>query len=286
MNFAMYAGFSALVKEQGIERAAARAAALGFSSVEILDFAGKAGYTPVFDGVDAAKRAGDVLRRHGLSVACYSVAGTLVTLDGAVRVREDAVAEMKRYAELAAALGSPFLHHTLIVKLALPAGAPTFGEVLMPVVGAAAEIAAHCAALGLTCLYEDQGMYFNGVENFGTFLAEMKKRCTNIGVCADLGNTLFADESPVPFLRAFCSDVKHVHLKDYHVGVSEPAPLHSRGGVGLADAVVGQGDVDVATCLQILREQGYGGAFALEDHYCEPYESSVQAAIQLVKAHF
>ena len=32
MNFAMYAGFSALVKEQGIERAAARAAALGFSS--------------------------------------------------------------------------------------------------------------------------------------------------------------------------------------------------------------------------------------------------------------
>ena len=178
MNFSMYNKFSSTVKNQGIEFAAKTAKDLGFSSVELFDMAG-ADSTPTFCDVESAKRAKEVLERYGLSVSCYSVGANLVTIDGEVKRNDKAINDLLRYADIAKALGSPFLHHTLIVNLRLPDGAPTFEEVFMPVVSAASEIAVYCKDLGLTCIYEDQGMYFNGVKNFGR-LYKYQRTCSRI----------------------------------------------------------------------------------------------------------
>ena len=49
-------------------------------------------------------------------------------------------------------------------------------------VAAAERIANHAEKFGITCIYEDQGYYVNGVEGVGVFYREIKKHCKNVGV--------------------------------------------------------------------------------------------------------
>ncbi len=260
MYYAIYDPFTDLVRARGVEEAALYARKHGFRAVEFLGTL----YPPVPD-VEAAREARRILEAHGLTVACYSVGTTLYRAPA----EED---KLRYHAEIAAALGSPFLHHTLVASLRPLAEDPPFDAVLEDILPRAERVARHAAGLGLTCLYEEQGFYVNGIEQFGRFFGEMKRRCPNVGVCGDFGNILFADERPEDFLRAFAGDIRHVHIKDYRVVAPGQAPLppeagrplHSARGAALYDVPLGEGVVDAAACLSVLREAGYDGALALE----------------------
>ena len=95
----------------------------------------------------------------------------------------------------------------------------------------------------------------------------MKKRCPNIGICGDVGNSLFVDYSPSLVFDNFAPYIKHVHLKDYYIS-DEPLEnernYKTLGGKYLRDAALGEGKVDIAYCLTKLREQNYRGDFAFE----------------------
>ncbi len=266
MRIAMYDGFTDLVRTCGMEQAAAYAVEHGFSAVEFLGTV----HPPVSDVAEAAY-ARRVLEAYGLSVACYSVGTTLYR-------SPDEEARLLCHADIAAALGSPYLHHTLYSALSLPDGAPDFDTVMEDVLPRACRVARHVASLGMVCLYEEQGMYFNGLDRFGRFFRRMQAETEHVGVCADLGNILFADESPEDFVRAHAADVRHVHIKDYRRS-AEPKrsddgrllSFCSTGGVYLTETAVGTGDAHVAACLSILRESGYRGAYALEIGFSFPH---------------
>ena len=55
-----------------------------------------------------------------------------------------------------------------------PAGAPSYEEVLTPITDFAVRTAEYAKTLGVRCLYEPQGAYFNGYHGFGTDKAEEK----------------------------------------------------------------------------------------------------------------
>ena len=260
----MYSGFSSLVNKYGLEYAASFASFSGFSSVEFIDILGT-GFT-TFQDTDQALLARRVLHKHSLSVSCYSVGANLVNIESGVQKSSETIAALKKIAEIAAALGSPYLHHTLFTHLTLPPNAPSFDEVLYPVVDAAREVADYCKRLGISCIYENQGMYFNGVGNFKRFFHLMKTGCSNVGICGDVGNSLFVDESPLPFFEAFIDYIKHVHLKDYKK-VTHTSELRSRDGAYLENVPIGSGDIDISSCLKALKKHGYCGAFSIEDEF-------------------
>ena len=251
-----------MLQEKGLESTAAWAQENGFSAVEFLQLNAENWHRGVED-VSHAQQVKKTLQDHDLTTACYSVGVNL--LDG-----NQAKELLKQHAELAAELGSPFLHHTLIDWLTLPSNAPAFDEVFPQIVDTAAEIALYCKTLGLTCLYEEQGLYFNGIKNFSRFFKEMKKRCKNVGVCGDFGNILFVDEAPETFLKAFLKDVKHVHLKDYmRIPTQDCVPeenawLPTKNGAYLKDAPLGEGIIDIRKCFELLRSIHYDGFFSLE----------------------
>ncbi len=268
MEFTMYDQFTELALSRGIDAAAAYARAHGFSSVEFLGTV-----TPPVRSKEEAHEMRGALENHGLSVACYSVGTSLYRAP-------DEEERLMQHAELAAALGSPFLHHTLLSSLLPLAENPDFETVLEDVLPRAMSVARHAADLGLTCLYEEQGLYFNGIRNFGTFYYAMKQSVSNVGVCGDLGNILFADECPEDFIRAFVSEIRHVHIKDYRV-TDKPVrdtSMRSAGGKYLTETPVGEGDAHVAECLGILREAGYRGKTALEIGFRFPEEYETVAA--------
>ena len=261
MKFSSYNTFLYDLDKQGLEYAAERAERLGFSGVELLDLCplrSRATYERY--SVDEYRAAFD---RHSLELACYSSAALLYTDD-----EKATLAEIGKQAEFAAALGSKIFHHTFTIGFAHTPKTLAFDTVLNRVASMAERVAEKCDRLGMTCIYEPQGAYFNGEDGFFKLRAEMKRRGVNTGVCADVGNSLFFDEKGEDIIKKCASDVMHVHAKDYIMS-DEPLPLFpnnqiSNGGKHLYDCEIGTGVVNFLECFKPLKEIGYDGYFSIE----------------------
>lgn len=281
MNYTFYTQFIEMLARDGAQKTAEYAKALGFSSVEVLESIG-VGHPHAIPDVRAAEEVGRIFDGYGLSVACYSVGCDVYGNPGA----EDALVY---HAEIAAALGCPYLHHTLKTGLSMHAASPAVDAVLEEITAAAIRIADRAKAFGVTCLYEDQGMYANGIANFGRFYREVHRVCENTGVCGDFGNILFVDEDPAQFLSAFAGDIRHVHVKDYlrksFTGTVPTGGWYpTKHGQYLRDTTVGAGIIDIPACMKVLHDAGYNGAYALELCHPEPFEGGVKIAMQYLDA--
>ncbi len=244
------------LQRHGIAYAAEHTLSLGFDSVEFLGVPP----SPVFDPNEAAR----VLSESALPVTCFSVGITLYAATESERRKAEAC--LLRYADAAATVGSPYFHHTLLAALAPWENAPAFQEVLPLVADSAERIARYCEDLGMVCLYEPQGIYFNG-EGVSLFFEEMQKRCGNVGICGDVGNPYFVDADPAAIFHRHAKDIRHVHLKDYAVQATpfeKGTSYKTLGGRFLQDTVLGEGDIDLSLCLEPLRRAGYTGAFSIE----------------------
>lgn len=260
MEFSLFGGYSRLLETEGFEPAAAFAQKMGFAAVENGD-------GPAIPDVKTAQTLCRIQSAHGIRTACYSCEADLWG--------EDGLPFALQQLEITAALECPLFHHTLIPWLTLPDHAPDYDTALKKVIQAAITIAERAKTLGITCIYEDQGLYFNGVEGFGGFWRQMRAYCDNVGICADLGNTYFAGETPVAFLEAFSGDVVHVHVKDYLRKRGEKSFgrywMAAQDGCWLRDTMVGSGVVDFESCMKLLQAAGYQGVYAIEYFAPEPY---------------
>lgn len=287
----MYSNFYKIVKAQGIEAAADYAARLGFSSVEFLD-AVRSNWVDTVPSVEAAREYRRVLGEKNLSVACYTVAVGLYDPTSPDGVNHAAEEGLMRCAERAVALGAPYLHHTITIDIddtPIP-----YDRMLATVLPSVVRVAKYAASLGIACLYEEQGTYFNGVEGFGRFYRAVKAEVPNVGICGDIGNTLFINENSLSFFRTFATEFKHVHLKDYVVCAAGDtgADMVFDGtyvkeymlpsGTYLKECVIGDGIIETVACLEILKNTNYAGAIALENNHESDYAAGVRTAIALV----
>ena len=165
MDFTYYSHFSANARKNGIEAAADYARALGFSSVEPLG--GMDCRYPA--SVEEASHMKRVLHAHGMRTACYSVGLTVWNNTDAAET------SLMKHLEIAAAAGSPYLHHTLLLSLKPIPNGPTYEEAMEAVLPAARRIAHRAKELGVMCLYEPQGLYFNGLSGFGRHKRKLRK---------------------------------------------------------------------------------------------------------------
>jgi len=222
--------------------------------------------------VEAARRLADYAASQGIGICCFSMGVDIVSGDTAA-----AIENLKRYADAAAAMGSPYLHHTLCPALKPNAGGLPFKEVLRRAVKGAREVYDYAEQLGVQCLYEDQGFYFNGVQRFDDFLGELNRTA---GVVADLGNSLFVGEEPEAFAARFAPLVRHVHVKDYlRKDARWPSPgkgwYETRDGGYLRGTVIGHGTVNFIRTFSILNEVGYDGFYSMEyDGMEEAYQAN------------
>ena len=267
MKIAMYSQFSNLVKENGIEAAADIARSYGCEAVEFIDVFGR---PSVIDDEKTALEFRRVLKEKGLEVACYSVAVNLVLPSDSSFDSDAAERYVMHSAKMAAIVGSPYLHHTLVLELTYneKSYVRDFGRVMEMLLPHTCAIADLCNSLGMTVLYEPQGYYANGRERFIAFYNEMKKRGKRVGVCGDMGNSLFCDWRPEDFFEELASEIKHIHAKDYILLTDGNARGYSSvSGKKIVPVAFGEGDVDVARCISAVCEKGYGGAISLEGEY-------------------
>ncbi len=91
---------------------------------------------------------------------------------------------------------------------------------------------------------------------------------TDVSLCLDTGHLVVAGANPVAVARAARGRVAHVHLKDVDAEMAERVRA---GELGYRDAVrqdlyrpLGQGDVDLVSLVEILRNDGFDGWYVLE----------------------
>ena len=272
MNFTFYSYFADRLMHNGPEDAADFAKKLGFSGVEMLEMPFAPRYLIIPD-VDAAKKLKAALDSRGITMSCFSVGVNIFADKHGQGINISGVEVLKKCAENAAALGCPYMHHTLTIGLkTLPFDAPmTFEGMFDELCDRAEEVARYANSLGVTVIYEPQGSFVNGLHNFEVFYNEMKRRGVQVGVCGDIGNTLFVDEDPTLFFEKFAREIRHVHLKDYVKNCKEDYPegawSNSAGGTALAETDIGKGIIDIDACMASLLAVGYKGHFAIESVY-------------------
>ena len=220
----------------------------------------------------------------GISFPCVSVGLSLVDDD-----REEAIETVKRYADIAKILGSPYLHHTIALNFSEPQKiANNFEVYYQRGIAAVREIFDYAATLGIRTIYEDQGFLFNGCKNFSRFLQEVDR---NVGVVADFGNIQFVDEHVEAFISKFSARIVHVHAKDYIVtnGTSReilPGEYTSKGGNFLRGCLIGEGSVHTEDAFKALQAIGYKGFVALEGDPIGPdEEASFRENLEIVTGY-
>ena len=85
----------------------------------------------------------------------------------------------------------------------------------------------------------------------------VKDHHPKIGACVDTGHYLRSDEDPVEALEVFKDRLHGVHLKDVRT-------VQSGGKRQKIFTIIGQGDLDLAKCLRVLKGMNYQGCLALE----------------------
>lgn len=234
--------------------------------------------------LEFAKKLRAYADTKGVSFPCVSVGMDLVGED-----THEAIEAVKRYADIAKILGSPYLHHTIALNFSDPELAKQNYQCFFARgIAAVREIFDYAASLGIRTIYEDQGFVFNGKENFTRFLKEVDR---DVGVVADFGNIQFVDEAVEHFIPAAAQRIVHVHVKDYLVTDSStreilPGEYTSQGGRYLGCCLVGQGSVHMDAAFQALRAIGYQGAVSLESDPIGPDEEAAFCKNMETITHF
>lgn len=249
------------------------------SFYELIDASAANGLTQLeaFGFMELAKpdlEAARAIRRYadekGVRFCCLSLFADLTGDKGA------GTCEMlKEYARVAAILGSPYLHHTVIPEFRDPNKVlPQREALLSQVLPRVREIFDFAQSLGVLAVYEDQGFVLNGVAGFRAFLEQVDRP---VGIVADFGNILQSGETIAPFIRAFADRIVHVHLKDYRLPDWDGNPRATRtlDGRQTVDAPFGTGCIDFAGNIRLLEQSGYRGCYAME--FTAPADGSMPA---------
>ena len=241
-------------KAQDVEYAARHISSLGFDSVEWFE----TDCTEHIENVDTVKMA---LDKYDLDLSCYTVLVSLFSSN-----QEETETHILRHVQTAAMLGAKYFQHTVFPPLAVD-GEPTFERVYDGIIDVAERIAKSCNELGMICIYEPQGVYFNGIEKMSLFLDDLRGRGCDVAICGDVANSFYVDVDSVDVFGRFATDIRHVHVKDVLFSKSEISGEKVRrsvGGAYVCSAELGEGSVNFGACFAILSKVGYDGAVSFE----------------------
>ncbi len=227
--------------------------------------------------VENARRLKEYADEKGIVFPCFSVFAT-VSSD-----KEGTKEKLKKYADVAAILGSPYLHHTIVGEYSdMKAVLDRKDELFQTGIEVVREVFDYAQSKGVRTIYEDQGFIFNGVDGFGEFLEKVGR---DVGVVADFGNIYQSEDSIEDFVNAFHDKVVHAHIKNV---IFTDAPTEGSSpslcGKHMIETEVDKGIIDCKVVIDLLRSYGYDGYFSLEYAVADDNSPFVDEAIRLVNS--
>lgn len=213
------------------------------------------------------RRAADA----GIKLVNYSIPGDLAK-EGVELEKE--IKRICREVDVVAELGIPSMRHDISFfrRPMFESTVADFDRLLPRFAEHTARICEYAKTKGVRTLLENHGFFVNGCDRVERILHAVNH--DNYGLLLDTGNIICVDEDPNVACAQLARKCKMVHLKDFYVRHQDPGDttqfdcagrwFRSRGGKYLRGAIVGQGDLDIASAIRALKDAAYDGPIAIE----------------------
>lgn len=243
-----------------------KAKELGFDAVEAVDFVNFGDCKTQEERMQRAKEIKAEAGKYGLEVSSLAIGADFINGSGGSREQE--IARVKEYVDVAAALGASRMRHDITQGYSKDSGKYCSYESLIPSLSEAVrEITEYAAGKGVMTMTENHGFFSQDsdrVEKLYTAVGH-----PNFALLCDIGNFMCADEDPSLAVARVAPYAKYVHAKDfvwksfYDADPGEGA-FQTRAGNYLRGTIIGHGNVPVKQCLRTLKAAGYDDTIAIE----------------------
>ena len=230
---------------------------MGFEAIEFLDMP-----APDYEGqVAFAHQLRNEAEKYGMTINAYTIGANLYRDTPEESAAE--VARLKGQVDIAAILGCSVMRHDACYATGKTGNSRSFGLMLPTIAQNAREITEYAAEKGVITCVENHGYVAQDsyrVEQLFNAVAH-----DNFGLLVDVGNFVCADEDNLAAVSRVAPYAVHVHAKDmYKSTTPQPHFGQTRGCNYFKGAIVGEGDMNVEKCLQILKRAGYDGYCSIE----------------------
>ena len=175
-------------------------------------------------------------------------------------------AEVKRLCEqldIAKILGAPVFRHDVCWSVPKTGAVRSFDAMLPTLAKSAREITEYAATLGIRTCSENHGLVAQDSDRMERLFNAVGHE--NYGLLVDIGNFICVDEDNVTAVSRVAPYAIHAHAKDFYLSREKKEGWGvSRGCNYWQGAAVGDGDVDVKKCVEVLKRAGYEGYLSIE----------------------
>ena len=233
---------------------------IGFEAIEFINMPGETHE----DHLAMAKRLKKEADARGMTINAYTIGAKLF-----YNTKEESDAEVARLTEqleVAEALGASVMRHDVTFALTGEGMGRSFDLMLPTIAENARRVADEGQKRGIITCSENHGKIAQDSDRVERLFNAVAH--PNFGLLVDIGNFACVDEDHALAVSRVAPYAVHAHVKDFHIYDYERGPIagafRTRAMRSLIGCAVGDGDVPVRRCVDILRAAGYNGYFSIE----------------------
>ncbi|MCR5151051.1 MAG: sugar phosphate isomerase/epimerase [Clostridiales bacterium] len=249
-----------------------KAKEMGFDGIEFVDLDVPQGLTEA----EYASIVREECEKVGLPVIAYTVSADMLSDSGL----DSEVERVCKKADIASVLGAGCMRHDAAWSVK---DYYTFENALPVIAKGCRAVNDYASSLGIVTMIENHGYFCQNSLRVEKIISSVNS--VNFGALIDIGNFTCVDENCTDAVRRLLPFAKHIHAKDFHIkSGSEFNPgrgfFKSGGGNYLRGAVIGQGNVPVYQCVQLIKNSGYDSFISVEFEGVEDCFYGIEAGLE------
>ena len=222
-------------------------------------------------------------KENNLALSSYTIGANFVQPTPEATRKE--VERIKREVETAAKLGVTRMRHDCGWRAPEECSYANFDKDIELFADICGEIADTAKAYGITTSVENHGFYVQASERVQRLVLKVNR--DNFRTTLDVGNFLCVDEDPECATLNNIGIASMVHFKDFHIRREVPNPeeyIKTAHGRYIRGAITGDGDVNLAGIVKIMKAAKYDGFLSIEYEGWDECKSACARALKNVKA--
>ncbi len=230
---------------------------MGFSAIEFTDIICR----DQAERCEIAKALRERADGLGMEINAYAVGANMYH---ATEAENDAEVErIKNALDIAKTLGAGVLRHDVCRSVPREGRVRSFDAMLPTIAKNARRIAEYGQSLGIKTCVENHGYVSQDSDRMERLFNAVDHE--NFGLLVDIGNFSCVDEDNVRAVSRVAPYAIHAHAKDFYLtGERREGYGQTRGCNYFKGSIIGEGDVDVARCIAVLKKAGYDGYLSIE----------------------
>ena len=197
----------------------------------------------------------------GMPIVSYTVNADLYKGNPEADAAE--VKRIKEQLDIAKILGVPVLRHDVCWSVPKAGAVRSFDQMLPTLAKNAREITEYAATLGIRTCSENHGQVAQDSDRMERLFNAVNHE--NYGLLVDIGNFICVDEDNVTAVSRVAPYAIHAHAKDFYISSEKKEGWgQTRGCNYWKGSIIGEGDVNVKKCVEVLKRAGYDGYISIE----------------------